>query len=362
MRYLIYHCAVVATMLFGCAARESVTPPTVAQEWQARTSTGKSADLAPTATSPVQVLEGKTDAFPQTPPPDRPIATVDGRPIARHRVIDVLLRSKGPSLLEQLIVLDAAEQLAAQRGLQVTPADVEREYDQALRRLTDPLAAVTPGRFDRQQAERVLDAVLARRNLSSEEFLMGVRRNAFLRRIVESQQTFSEEDLRAEFERLYGRRVRVRHIQLATPSEVARVQERLAAGEDFAELARRYSANVASAKEGGLLEPFSDQDERVPDLLRDVSFELQPGDVSGAVRVGDWYHFVQLVDVLPPEPVDFEQVRYEVEQRLRRRATEPAMRQLYKTLFDEADLRIHDQVLQEAFQQMYPHRSSAAGG
>ena len=143
---------------------------------------------------------------------------------------------------------------------------------------------------------------------------------------------------------------------------MARVQERLAAGEDFSALARRYSANIASAKEGGLLEPFSAHDEQVPSLLRDVAFGLEPGSVSGAVRIGDWYNFVQVVAVLPPEAVEFEQVRYEVEQSLGDRAAEPAMRKLYETLFNEADIRIHDPVLHEAFQKTYPDRPRETGG
>lgn len=354
---------VLVAALVGCGPRERATPTTVAQAWQASKPADRTANEAQSTSRPsAPVTRGAAGPLPESSSSDRPIATVNGRPIARRRMIDLLLRSKGAGLLEQLIVLDAVELLAAQHGLHVTGADVDREYDRALRRLADPLAGVTPDSFDRKQAERVLDAVLAQRNLSREEFVIGVRRNAFLRRIVESQRTFSEEELRAEFERLYGRRVQIRHIQLATPAEVARVHERLAAGEDFSALAHRYSANIASAKEGGLLEPFSAHDEQVPSLLRDVAFGLEPGSVSGAVRIGDWYNFVQVVAVLPPEAVEFEQVRYEIEQSLGDRAAEPAMRELYETLFNEADIRIHDPVLHEAFQKTYPDRPRETDG
>ena len=363
MRGLVALSTLLVAALVGCAPRERATPANVARAWQASqpaARTGDGTQGEPTPSAPAS--RDLTVPVPEASSPDRPIATINGRPVARRRVIDVLLRSKGAGLLEQLIVLDAAERLAAQRDLYVTAADVDREYDRALRRLVDPLTNVTPDTFDQERAERVLDAVLLRRNLSREEYLIGVRRNAYLRRIVESQRIYSEEELRREFDRIYGLRVQVRHIQLATPAEVARVQERLAAGEDFSAVARRHSANTASAREGGLLEPFSAQDEQVPRPLREVAFGLEPGAVSGAVRIGDWYHFVQVVAPVPPEAVEFEQVRDEVQQSLRNRAAEPAMRELNETLFKEADIRIHDPILHEAFQRRFADRLREVGG
>ncbi len=349
--------ALSAAILVGCGPRERVAPSTVGKAWQEQQQTespAKPASQEPalrTATGPTGEGQAR-DTISREPP----IATVDGQPIARRRVVDLLLRSHGVGVLEQLIVLDAAERLATDKGLSITRADLDREYDHALRQLTDPLATVTPESFDRAAAERVLENVLARRNISREEFLTGVRRNALLRRIVESEQAFTDEQLRQEYDRRYGRRVRIRHIQLATPAEVGRVEDRLATGDAFDELARRFSANEASARRGGLLKPFSARDEDLPRLLRDVAFGLAPGEVSSAARVGDWYHLIKLVEALPAENVDFPQVRTELEQRLRDRLTGPAMRALYERLFQEATIRIHDPVLQQAFGEKHPDR------
>jgi foldase protein PrsA len=283
-------------------------------------------------------------------PHHEPIARVNDHPIARRRVVDLLLQSHGVGILEQLIVLDEAERLAAKKGLTVSQADVDREYELALRRLTDPLSSMTSGPFDREAAERTLEAVLADRNISREEFLIGMRRHAYLRRIVESEQVLTEEQLRAEFERSFGRRVQVRHIQLATPRQIDSVRQRLAAGDKFAELARAYSANTVSAPAGGLLEPFSPDDQDVPASFRQAAFALRPPEVSDAIRVGEWYHILQLEKVIPAEDVDFEQVRGEVERKLRYRLTEPAMQRLYERLFREANIDIHDPVLKKAFE------------
>jgi len=288
---------------------------------------------------------------------DPVIATVNGAPITRARVVDLLLASHGVGVLEQLAVLDLAEQSAQVRGIVVTRSDVAAERDRALRQLVDPLPSFTGGAFDRKLAERLLDRVLSDRNVSHAEFDLVMRRNALLRALVLADRPISEEELREEFDRTAGATVTVRHIQLATPAEVARVQQRLTGGEAFAELARVQSANQASAQRGGLLDPFSRTDERVPEALRAAAFSLEPGETSGPVRVGEWYHLVELEYRSPGRSASFEAERDELERRVQDRIADSAMRALYEKLFDEATIQINDPVLDEAFRRVHPGRS-----
>ena len=305
---------------------------------------------APTVGEVVQQRQAQATATtPETSAPEQAvIALIDGKPLARSRVVNLLLRGHGPGILEQFIVLEAATRRAQRQGLSVTPEDVEAEYEQALRLLIDPLAALTPDDFDQEAAERTLEAVLVERNISHEEFMLGMRRNAYLRRLAEAQLSYSDTELRAEYARAFGERVQVRHIQLATPAEVSRARDALAAGMDFAEVARNYSANPASAGQGGLLSPFARDEEEVPTPLRTVAFQLSVGEVSEAVRVGRWYHLLKLERRLPAEQPEFAAVRGELEQRLRARKLAPAMQQLYQDLLAQADVRILDPDLRAA--------------
>ena len=348
-----------AVALCGCNAPGRPPTDTVAVAWQRRDqATAASASLPDQrAVSNRQVLIPRdTEAREAT------IATVNGRPVARRRVLDLLLKARGVQVLEQLIGLEAAAMAAADAGLIITQADIDREYEQALRSLGDPLSSITPEPFDRETAEHLLETVLSQRNVSREEFDVITRRNAYLRKIVESQQVLTEEQLRLEFGRLYGKRVQVRHIQLGTLAEVARVKERLAAGEDFGELAGRYSANTASARSDGLLDPFSAGDEEVPALLRETAFSLVPGQVSDAVRIGEWYHLVKVERLLPAVEKEFEQVRAELERSARRRLSGPAMYELFESLFRGASIEIHDPALEEAFNRKHEDRVRRAAG
>lgn len=262
-------------------------------------------------------------------------------------------------MLEQLIALEAVEDFAAGKGLALSAGDVERERDRTLRRIGNPLADIMPesDSFDRAKAEQALQTVMAQRNVSPPEFDIVLRRNALLRKIVESQRAFSEEELRTEFGRLYGPRVMVRHVQLATAGEAARCRERMESGEAFADVARRYSVNEVSAAAGGLLEPFSRLDERVPEPFREAAFSLAPGELSDVVRVGEWHHVLRVESTLPGEERDFRASRIDVERILRDRTSDAAMFALYEKLFRSATINVGDAGLREEFLLRHPERA-----
>lgn len=341
-----------APLIWGCAARDAKPEGSIANAWAARDSR--------IASPPVEYqTRPQTDAAKVSGEPvgqNSPIAFVNGRPIGRDRVLDLLFRSHGVGVLEQLIGLELAEQAATEKGLGITESDVDFEFNLALRRLSDPLSPSATAPADRAAAEELLDSVLAERNISREEFLVTLRRSAYLRKIVQSQQVITEDQLRSEFRRRFGERVLVRHIQLGSAAEAGRVQDRLNAGEDFADLASRYSANTASARKQGLLDPFSADDEEIPAALRQAAFALKPGQVSSVVRVGEWYHLLKLDRVLPAEQRDFDEVRGELARDLRVRMSETAMRELHDKLFRQATIDVRDPAIRPAFERKHGRR------
>ncbi|MBI4717683.1 MAG: peptidylprolyl isomerase [Planctomycetes bacterium] len=338
-------------LLAGCASTRETGSPSVATAWNDRHRAGATPPAAPSTSAPT----GAAQAPPDGPSAAPPLARVNGHPIARDAFVNLLLRSHGPMLLEQFAVLQRAEALAAEKGLAVTGADVEAEFELALRRLADPLGAPLP--LDRPAAEAVLDQVLIEHNLSREEFMLGMRRNACLRKIVETDLPITEEMLRTELAQVYGPRVQVRVIQLASLGDVARVQERLTAGASFEELARDFSAHAPSAAAGGLLPPVAQEDEEIPAALRQAAFAQSVGEVSAPIRVGRWHCLLRVERVLPPEEKELAHVRGELLERLRNRLSEPAMQKLYQRLLGEARIEIDDPGLRAS----YERRAAARG-
>lgn len=106
-------------------------------------------------------------------------------------------------------------------------------------------------------------------------------------------------------------RIRVAHIMVLTPKgateeqkkqaeeKVALIQSKLDAGEAFDELAKEFSEDRRSGREGGLLPWFGVGGKMIPEF-ENAAFQLtEVGEISNALRTSYGYHFIKLVDIEP---------------------------------------------------------------
>lgn len=363
---------VLSSLCAGCAAPESKPKASpVAEAWQGRTervSDASTVDGVAATSSAATPIKNDGDSIKAADPEagkrgkgatarEVPVATVNGRAIHRQRMVELLMRSRGAELLEQFVVLEAAEGLAAQRNLSVSESDVAAEYERALRELTANQGAAGGGAFNRAAAESILMSVLTQRKVSHEEFMLGMRRNALLRRLANEEQVVTDAQVRAEFERQYGARARVSVVRVPTMNDVARFREQLANHP-------RIPNAPASSGDGGqptlAVEswgPFSAEDAEVPAIVRTAAFTLQPGQVSDALRLADGLVLIRLEGLQAGRSeVSFEAVRTDLEAAVRSRLEKKAMADLYERLFLESMVKINDPTLKRAFEQSYPQR------
>ncbi|WP_148863120.1 SurA N-terminal domain-containing protein [Marinobacter fonticola] len=94
------------------------------------------------------------------------------------------------------------------------------------------------------------------------------------------------------------------------------VQEKLASGEDFGELAEAYSADVASAEQGGDL-GYAGQGV-YDSAFEEALFSMDEGDVSEPVETQFGYHIIKLTDIRKTEGPSFEDQRETLRQQLAR--------------------------------------------
>ncbi len=286
------------------------------------------------------------------------VAIVNGKPIPRKEVRDLVMEAHGLSAMQQLIVLELARQECRRRGLRVTQAEIDAEFRDSLNRIAPEKGAdgVTLAPDQRQQA---LEIVLEQKAVSMAEFRVGMKRNAYLRKIVENDLRVDEALLREEFNRTYGMKVRIRHIQIDA-TKLNEVTSLLRSGEDFARVAERMSQNRESAPLGGERPPFTFDDESLPVAMRDVAFSLKPSEVSSAVRVGKWYHIIRLEQRIEPRDVRFADVRDEVERKMRARVVPQEMQRFANELFQKADIRVLDRKLKRQYQKLLERNAAAA--
>src|SRR5919204_5025157 len=116
--------------------------------------------------------------------------------------------------------------------------------------------------------------------------------------------------------------VRASHILLKTEGKddatvKARAEEILKqakSGADFAELAKKYSEDDASAKQGGDLDYFG-KGRMVPEFDQAV-FSMEPGTISDLVKTQYGYHIIKLVDKKPSTTRTLPEVRQQIADQL----------------------------------------------
>ena len=131
----------------------------------------------------------------------------------------------------------------------------------------------------------------------------------------------SEEDVRAQFEQEKSSfqaktRRHAAHILIEGDDQkkIAEVQSKLAAGEDFAQLAKTYSDDLGSREEGGDL-GFTAGDV-FPEAFEKALAGLKVGQVSGPVETDAGTHFIKLLEVEDSKAPTFEERKAEIKEQL----------------------------------------------
>lgn len=278
----------------------------------------------------------------------RPIATVNGEAIDRSELVELLIKSKGLGILQQLVLIRVVQQEAARRGLTCSEADVALEYERTIE--ADHFNGKDPAQLTDARREQIIAEWTRTRGVSREELDIAIRRQALLRKMVADQIRVDEDMLRKEFARVHGEKAEVRHLQLAAPRYFAEIKKRLDAGERFEDLVMTFSQNIVSREKGGLLPPFSATDTTVPPAFSKVAFALEPGQVSGLFETEGNYHVIKLERRLPADDVTFDQVRDNLRKRVASRLTVQAMEQLGGDLLLRSDLRIAEPHLLQQYE------------
>ena len=155
---------------------------------------------------------------------------------------------------------------------------------------------------------------------------------------VEAEQYYRTHE--REFE--LPERLRLHHILVSSGADAQRIAQRLAAGEDFAALARELSLDP-SAPSGG------DQGEiAVDDLPPGFAAQLgrlQPGEVSEPIQASDGWHLFRLDERLPARHRSFAEVSGEVTDRLLRRRGDALLAQRLAEAADKYTVVVYAQNL-----------------
>jgi hypothetical protein len=145
-------------------------------------------------------------------------------------------------------------------------------------------------------------------------------------------------------------RVRLRQILTDDRASAERALQQLAAGADFAELARRLSRDP-SAGTGGYQGELSR--ENLPPAFADVIFSLKPGEVSKVVPADYGFHVFQVMERFPAGVVPLDEARGEILERLRQERADRLLAGLVREGRTQYNVVVHRRNLPFNYQGSY---------
>jgi foldase protein PrsA len=236
------------------------------------------------------------------------------------------------TVLSRLIRREVLAAEAEDAGVEVTEKDVQDQLDQVIEDV---------GGQEQFQTE------LDNRNLSQEE-VEGFVRDSLIEQALREEVTADLAPTDAELEEYYQdnidqfSEIHTAHILVETNERAVELWQRLRAApadeveELFADLARKFSIDTASAKRGGDL-GFVQGSQFVPEYTQGVA-SLAVGEISNPVRTQFGFHVIRLID---ERSTPFEDVRDRLVGELGAQRQEEAWQEFLTEAYAGADVTVN---------------------
>lgn len=174
---------------------------------------------------------------------------------------------------------------------------------------------------------------------------------ALLKKKITAQTQMSEDDLKKYYEEhkedfKKDREINTRHILLKTEEEAKQVQTKLQKGEDFTELAKKYSIDPNVRQTGGEI-GFQPKGSLIPEFENAAHKLNKVGQVSGIVKTQFGYHIIRLEGVKPPSYVPLEEVKDFIKQKNAQEKQKEVLEKYIEELKKNSKITINEALLKE---------------
>ena len=257
------------------------------------------------------------------------VAMVNGEPVFKEELFEVLYASSGGAdALEQLIARKLIVQEAERAGIEFTEEELDEELDQIINE-----------NFEGSRDEFL--SVLDFYGISEESFVEDARLNLMVRKLALTKIEASDEDLLDFFDSHYylfeePEKVEARHILVEEEDLAQTILKELAAGGDFAALAKEHSVDLSNKDDAGNLGFFA-RGEMVTEF-EEAAFALEVGQTSGVVETLFGFHIIELLDRQEEAEVAFETVKEKVEEAYIDDQVSVVINELVLELYEQAEI------------------------
>lgn len=231
---------------------------------------------------------------------DNVVARINGEVITKDELYDVLVAQGGTEALDSLISNKIIDLELKKKGLEVTDANVEAELQKMI------------AQYGGQAS---FDQALASYGYTESDIRKNIKMNLSATKLVGDDVTVTEEEMKAYFDENKAsldvpEQVKASHILVADEAKAKEVKAKLAAGGDFAALAKEYSTDESNKEQGGELGFFSKGD-MVPEF-ENVAFSLKAGDISEPVKTEFGYHIIKVSEKKEAKPATYDDSKAQI--------------------------------------------------
>ena len=253
-----------------------------------------------------------------------------------------MMEAMKEKVIDSLINRELLYQQSKAMGFTTDEAEIDSSIDQIKQRL---------------EAGQSIEALLAEMGIGLETMRNEVGRANVIQKLLEKevypQTMVSEKESRIFFENnpQYFKKpeeVKASHIlikvapdaskeeKLAARQKIEEVRKKVAAGDDFADLARQYSEGPSSVSGGDL--GYFDRKKMVKPFA-DAAFELQPGQVSNIVETNFGFHLIKVFDKRAKSAYVFENIKDRLGELLRQQKIQKETVRFLEELKKTADVK-----------------------
>ncbi|MGM9924047.1 MAG: peptidylprolyl isomerase [Bacillus sp. (in: firmicutes)] len=155
----------------------------------------------------------------------------------------------------------------------------------------------------------------------------------------------TDKELKDYYNNEYKEEIKARHILVADEKTAKEVKAKLAAGEKFEDLAKKYSSDTGSAEKGGDLGWFGPG--KMVAEFEDAAYALKKGEISDPVKSEHGYHIIEVTDTKEKKP--FDEMKDEIEREVKlSKLDAQKMQQVMEKELKDADVEIKDKDLKDA--------------
>ncbi|MBN2092537.1 peptidylprolyl isomerase [candidate division KSB1 bacterium] len=140
----------------------------------------------------------------------------------------------------------------------------------------------------------------------------------------------------------------VQEIWITDPAKAQMAIKEVRAKRDFTAVAKKYNERATTKANGGMLGFI--QENQWADMGKEA-FKMQIGDISDLIKMGSNFSIIKLLEIQPETIQPFEQVRFQVENELRKVQLANREREWIEQLRKENSIKIDEKLLAGSFKE-----------